>query len=146
MWSRAKSCDADTRSLRACYSSACDFEIDQRIAAIIEDLRYPSTSCFDLHRVLTRPLPHIASFTKMKSVRMLLTAALFSLSAQAFATSSRRSPRAFGLGKALSSGVSTSRTNTVRMMSSVAPADFIKTENEANKGMFSFCLSCEPEP
>jgi hypothetical protein len=72
----------------------------------------------------------------MQIVRMFATAALFSISAQAFATKAPSlTPRAFGLAKTLAPTVSSvaSRTST-RMMSTVAPADFIKTENESNKG------------
>jgi hypothetical protein len=74
----------------------------------------------------------------MQIVRMFCTAALCSISAQAFATSAPSlTPRAFGLFKTLAptvSSVATSRTTSTRMMSTVAPADFIKTENETNKG------------
>jgi hypothetical protein len=88
----------------------------------------------------------------MQIARMFCTAALFSVpAAKAFATTSAAaaarapsltlSPRAaFGLVRqTLAPTVSSTSSSSVaatstRMMSTVAPADFIKTENESNKG------------
>jgi hypothetical protein len=78
---------------------------------------------------------------------MLFAAALFSVSARAFATSSNQAPRALGLAKTfLTPNVSpASRSNTVRLSSTMAPADTIKSDIEGNKGkLCDMCVhACE---